>query len=64
MAPENLLKFYEPTGDVEKDQELTQSSNANLVNGVAYIAVKGSNQSYLLSAGTDAASDCHQRGRD
>lgn len=39
---ENLLKFYEPTGDVEKDQELTQSSNANLVNGVAYIAVKGS----------------------
>ena len=51
---ENLLKFYEPTGDVEKDQELTQSSNANLVNGVAYIAVKGSDQSYLLSAGTDA----------
>ena len=51
---ENLIRFYEPTGDTLTDQRLTQTSNANLVDGIAYIALEGSTEPYLLTTGTES----------
>ncbi len=51
---ENILDFYVNEGSVQDKQEASQDSNANMVgegkDAVAYIAVEGSAQPYLLTA--------------